>query len=109
MTEKPQQSNHWPLSDVQRVIHEMYQEKDGVRGTEPTFLWFVAEVGELAEAVRVGSSQDRHGEFADVLAWLATLANLCNVDLTKAFHEKYGQGCPGCRQMKCVCPTETKP
>jgi NTP pyrophosphatase (non-canonical NTP hydrolase) len=28
-------------------------------------------------------------EFADVVAWLATLANITGVDLEKAIHDKY--------------------
>jgi NTP pyrophosphatase (non-canonical NTP hydrolase) len=28
-------------------------------------------------------------EFADVLAWLATLANITGIDLTQAIHDKY--------------------
>ena len=43
------------------------------------------------------------GEFADVLAWLATLANVTGVALTEAM-AKYAGGCPGCGRMTCTCP-----
>ena len=55
------------------------------------------EVGELATALRSGSPEERALEFADVLAWLATLANIAGVDLEAAIQAKYGGGCPGCR------------
>ena len=48
-------------------------------------------------------------EFADVLAWLATIANVAKVDLQQAVLDKYGKGCPGCGQMVCTCGTEEKP
>ena len=48
-------------------------------------------------------------EFADVLAWLATIANVAGVDLERAVLEKYGGGCPGCGEMVCRCDAETKP
>ena len=54
----------------------MYHEKDVARGVEGTFMWLMEEVGELATALRNGSHEERVGEFADVLAWLTTIANV---------------------------------
>jgi NTP pyrophosphatase (non-canonical NTP hydrolase) len=67
------------------------------------------EIGELAAALRDGSHRQRQEEFADVLAWLTTIANVVGVDLTEAVTNKYGSGCPGCRQLSCVCPDTEKP
>jgi NTP pyrophosphatase (non-canonical NTP hydrolase) len=97
------------LADFQRLIREMYLDKDVARGVEGTFMWFMEEVGELASALRNGSHQDRMEEFADVLAWLTTMANVVGVDLSAAVAHKYGSGCPGCGQLVCVCPDEGKP
>ena len=97
------------LRDLQELIHKMYYDKDSARGAEATFLWFTEEVGELAAAVRNGTSEQLHEEFADVLAWLATLANIKNVDLTQALTAKYGSGCPGCGKLICRCPDSEKP
>ena len=97
------------LSDLQELIRKMYYDKDAARGAEATFLWFTEEVGELAAAVRNGSNEELHEEFADVLAWLATLANIKNVDLTQALAAKYGSGCPGCGKLICQCPDSEKP
>lgn len=87
----------------------MYGEKDDRRGAEGTFLWLMEEVGELAAALRESSHEELEAEFADVLAWLATLANVKNVDLTKAVQRKYGGGCPGCGKMVCGCSDLEKP
>lgn len=97
------------LRDVQQLIHRMYFDKDQARGIEGTFMWFCEEVGELSSALRSGSHEERLLEFADVLAWLATLANLAGVDLSEAIARKYGTGCPGCGQFLCSCPAEEKP
>jgi NTP pyrophosphatase (non-canonical NTP hydrolase) len=97
------------LSELQRIIRDTYGAKDERRGVEGTFMWFTQEVGELATALRNGTSAERAAEFADVLAWLVTLANTVGVDLDAAVQAKYGAGCPGCRQVPCVCNAADKP
>jgi NTP pyrophosphatase (non-canonical NTP hydrolase) len=97
------------LSDFQELIRAMYGEKDVARGIDGTFMWLMEEVGELAAALREGTLEEQRGEFADVLAWLTTIANVAGVDLTLALREKYGSGCPGCGQFKCVCADSGKP
>ena len=95
--------------DFQALIHKMYFEKDEERGVDGTFMWLMEEIGELAAALRQGSHQDKCEEFADVIAWLATIANVAGVDLSQALHEKYGTGCPGCNKYICDCPMDEKP
>jgi NTP pyrophosphatase (non-canonical NTP hydrolase) len=91
------------LRDAQQLIETMYSGKDRRRGSPATFLWLMEEIGELAAAIREGTHQEKAEEFADVLAWLITLANVEQVDLPRAFGEKYAQGCPGCGGMVCAC------
>jgi NTP pyrophosphatase (non-canonical NTP hydrolase) len=82
------------ITAFQDMIRDRYFATDSARGAAGTFLWFMEEVGELAEALgnrergRPDPANLRE-EFADVLAWLTTLANICEVDLTEAIHEKY--------------------
>jgi NTP pyrophosphatase (non-canonical NTP hydrolase) len=97
------------LSELQALIRKMYFEKDQARGVEATFLWLIEEIGELATALRSGTHEERLGEFADVLAWLATIANVAGVDLSEAVAKKYGNGCPGCGKFVCTCPNSEKP
>jgi NTP pyrophosphatase (non-canonical NTP hydrolase) len=97
------------LADFQSLIRRMYLEKDMARGVEGTFMWLMEEVGELASALRNGTHAERVHEFADVLAWLTTIANVAGVDLTEAVMQKYGSGCPGCGQFICNCPDAEKP
>ncbi|HBE68602.1 MAG TPA: nucleotide pyrophosphohydrolase [Planctomycetaceae bacterium] len=97
------------FADFQKLIHEMYFEKDEQRGVDGTFMWLMEEVGELAAALRQGSQKDKEEEFADVIAWLTTIANVAGVDLSKAITDKYGTGCPGCDRLVCTCPMTEKP
>jgi len=109
MTEPISPTNPVSLADFQRLIRRMYHEKDVARGVEGTFMWLMEEIGELATALRSGSHEERLGEFADVLAWLTTIANVAGVDLTQAVLQKYGAGCPGCGRFVCSCPDAEKP
>ena len=109
MTSPPMPEREISLADFQRLIREMYYEKDVARGVDGTFMWLMEEVGELAAALRSGTREEQELEFADVLAWLATIANVAGVDLNAAIAKKYGGGCPGCGQLVCVCPDEGKP
>ena len=97
------------LNQLQDLIRKMYGAKDGARGLEGTFMWFMEEVGELSGSLRAGKHDEAALEFADVLAWLATLANIAGVDLEEAIRAKYGNGCPGCGKSPCVCGTAEKP
>jgi len=97
------------LAGFQQLIRDMYLPKDQARGVDGTFMWLIEEVGELASCLRHGTHEERLGEFADVLAWLATIANVVGVDLTEAVRRKYGAGCPGCHQFVCACGDEDKP
>lgn len=76
------------ISQFQKFILEKYGKRDIERGTPATFMWFVEEVGELATALASNDEKNKQEEFADVFAWLCTLANINNVDLEKAC-EKY--------------------
>lgn len=97
------------IGDFQQLIRRMYFEKDQARGVSGTFMWLMEEVGELATALRSDDRQNLAEEFADVLAWLATIANVAGVDLGAAVRQKYGAGCPGCGKFVCSCPDAEKP
>ena len=112
------------IHSFQHLIREMYFEKDVARGIPATFMWLMEEIGELSTSLRETSPEEKsripaeefakrqanlQAEFADVLAWLATIANVAEVDLATAVAEKYGSGCPGCDQLVCECPDEEKP
>ncbi len=88
---------------MQDIIERTYGDRDRDRGVASSVAWLAEEVGELAQAVRKGSHADREHEFADVLAWVATLANQVGVDLSVAV-ERYAAGCPRCGNLPCSCP-----
>ena len=97
------------IREFQQLIRDMYLEKDVARGVDGTFMWLMEEVGELAAALREGTPEELAAEFADVLAWLTTIANVAGVDLSQAITLKYGSGCPGCGLLICKCADSEKP
>ena len=90
------------LHDFQQQMRQLYGERDRERGLARTFAWFTEEVGELSRALFRGSDEDRRHEFADVLAWLASLADQAGVDLAQAA-TRYAAGCPRCGGTPCSC------
>ena len=66
---------------MQQIVRERYFKTDNERGIYHTALWFHEEVGELSSAIASGDKQNAKEEFADVLMWLLTLANLMEVDM----------------------------
>jgi len=87
----------------QALIERIYLTRDTARGVPGTLLWFVEEVGELVRAIRRGERENLEEEFADVYAWLATLASLHGLDLEGLGRAKYGRGCPKCGSAPCAC------
>ena len=79
------------IKEFQEFIRRKYYARDSQRGTPGTFMWFVEEVGELASALAGDKQSDKAEEFADVFAWLCTLANINDVDLESAI-AKYTTG-----------------
>jgi len=107
MSEQP--AGGLTIAELQRRIFALYGAKDEARGDAGTFLWLAEEFGELASALRSGTAEELALEMADVLAWLATLANVRGVDLQAAVLRKYGGGCPGCGAVPCRCDPAEKP
>ena len=80
------------IAEFQALIARQYQQRDQERGVSRTFMWFIEEVGELSTAlVTQEDRKNMEEEFADVFAWLCTLANITDIDLEKAI-EKYTSG-----------------
>jgi NTP pyrophosphatase (non-canonical NTP hydrolase) len=82
------------LAEFQALIRDRYHATDNARGVPGTFLWLTEEIGELASELALrergeGNPEALASEFADVLAWLATIANVCEIDLEAAIHAKY--------------------
>ena len=83
------------IKEFQRFIREKYYQRDCQRGTAATFLWFIEEVGELSSALAGDDHYNKEEEFADVLAWLCTLANINDVDLEAAIQKYTVRGVQG--------------
>lgn len=67
-------------------MEELYGDADRERGIAATVAWLAEELGELAQAVRKGTRENKLHEFGDVLAWLASLANQLDISLDDAIN-----------------------
>ena len=83
------------ISQFQQLISKKYKKRDQQRGIPATFMWFIEEVGELATALVSNDQKNKEEEFADVFAWLCTLANISDVDLEKACGKYTGNSIEG--------------
>ncbi len=72
------------ISELQSIVKDRYFKTDSERGVFHTALWFHEEVGELSSAIASNDKENAKEEFADVLMWLMTLANLMEVDMQEA-------------------------
>jgi NTP pyrophosphatase (non-canonical NTP hydrolase) len=83
------------INEFQNLISKKYGKRDRQRGVPGTFMWFIEEVGELATALASDDQKNKEEEFADVFAWLCTLANISDVDLEKACDKYTGDNVKG--------------
>ncbi len=91
------------IAEFQKKIEAIYYERDSARGLAGTHMWFSEEIGELTRALRRNNRDELPGEFADVLAWLSTLASIAGIDLEEVARAKYEKGCPRCEATPCGC------
>jgi NTP pyrophosphatase (non-canonical NTP hydrolase) len=93
------------VSKFQKLIRDLYFERDQNRGINSTFIWLIEEIGELARVLR-GKELDLESaaeELADIIAWTTSVANLLDIDLEHALFKKYPNTCPKCKQIPCSC------
>ena len=91
------------LVELQDIIERTYGDRDRDRSVAHSIAWLTEEFGELAQAIRKGTPAEIEHEFSDVLAWVASLANQVDVDLTTVV-DRYADGCPKCHAVPCACP-----
>ncbi|MBM1154466.1 nucleotide pyrophosphohydrolase [archaeon] len=92
------------IREFQKLMLRIYGDRDLERGVLKTALWLVEAVGELMAAVRDGDREKMEVEFADVFAWLCSLANLVDIDLEDVSIKRYRGQCPKCGHTPCRCP-----
>lgn len=91
------------IREFQEMMRRLYFHRDSERGSAGTYDWLVDEVKELGDALNATDKEELQKEFADVIAWLASLANVTGVDLEMAAVAKYDHKCPKCGRSPCEC------
>ena len=86
-------------------MRRIYLERDRARGVEGTLTRTFDELKELRDAIENKESTTTIAdEVADVFAWLCSLANLLEIDVSDAFYKKYSNVCSKCKNSPCDCP-----
>jgi len=91
------------ITEFQEMMRRLYYHRDSKRGVKGTYDWLKDELEELGEALEENDKEAAEKEFADVIAWLASLANITGIDLEKTAINKYNDKCPKCQQSPCQC------
>jgi NTP pyrophosphatase (non-canonical NTP hydrolase) len=92
------------INEFQDMMRRLYFKRDSERGVNGTYSWLVDEVTELGEELRKRTDREAtEKEFADVIAWLASLANIMGIDLERVAINKYNYKCPKCKDSPCQC------
>jgi len=93
------------IKEAQDMMREIYLAKDRARGIDRTVLRTFQELAELSEAItKNDKKQAIADELGDVFAWICSIANLLDIDLSEAFYSKYSDVCSKCKKNPCVCP-----
>ncbi|MGC9366670.1 MAG: MazG nucleotide pyrophosphohydrolase domain-containing protein [bacterium] len=93
------------IGEFQQAIEKIFGERDKKRGLSKSLNHLFEEMGELSQDLRKGNSENIEREFSDVLAWLATVANISGIDLEKTA-ERFISCCPRCGKGVCCCPED---
>ncbi len=94
--------------EAQDLMRRVYLERDKTRGLKGVLQRTFQELEELNDAILNNENNDEiAGEIADVFAWLCSLANLLDIDISDAFHKKYTDACSRCKKVPCECPPES--
>jgi NTP pyrophosphatase (non-canonical NTP hydrolase) len=97
------------IEDAQEMMRKIYFERDKARGLRGTLRRTSEELNELREAILHGKGlSSMEEEMADVFAWLCSLANLLNINISNAFYAKYTDACSKCKKSPCACPIESE-
>ena len=91
------------IRGFQEMMKQLYFHRDSKRGLKGTYEWLMDEIEELGEALDASDKEVTENEFADVIAWLASLANIIGIDLENAVIKKYNGKCPKCNHSPCQC------
>lgn len=94
------------IKEAQEMMRRIYLERDRARGVIGTLERTLDELEELREAILKNDSASILDEMGDVFAWLCSLANLLETDLSEALFNKYSDVCSKCKKSPCDCPAD---
>ena len=94
------------IEEAQEMMRRIYLERDKERGVKGTLDRTFDELKELREAIQKEDPDSILDEMGDAFAWLCSLANLLDIDLSEALYKKYSDVCSKCKKSPCECPAD---
>jgi NTP pyrophosphatase (non-canonical NTP hydrolase) len=91
------------IREFQKMMSRLYFHRDSKRGAKGIYNWLLDELEELGTALKESNKEATEKEFAEVFAWLASLANIAGIDRGRAATDKYKGKCPKCKKAQCQC------
>jgi NTP pyrophosphatase (non-canonical NTP hydrolase) len=92
------------IEKAQEMMRKIYLTRDRARGIAGTLKRTFEELEELREAIdNKDTASGIADEVADVFAWLCSLANLLEIDVSEVFYKKYRNACSKCKMSPCEC------
>ena len=91
------------IEEAQEMMRKIYLERDMARGVDGTLKRTFDELEELRDAIQ---KEDSKSDIADVFAWLCSIANLLEIDISESFYRKYSDVCSKCKNSPCDCPAD---
>ncbi|TFG07019.1 nucleotide pyrophosphohydrolase [Candidatus Thorarchaeota archaeon] len=91
-------------NEAQELMRKIYLKCDKEQGLERTLLRTFQELGELSDAVlQKRTRKEISDEIGDIFAWLCSIANLLEIDISDALMKKYPGVCYRCNKAPCEC------
>jgi len=93
------------LQEIQKMLNNVYGEKNREMGFIKIWLHLSTESCELSESIRRnGWKDDAKSELADLIAWFLAVCNFFKIDIAPAIFKRYNGVCDICEKNPCECP-----
>lgn len=100
-------TERWSFTHLQERVEDIYGEHDRQFGYGPerAIAKLQANAGALADNLEKGKfvQETIDRQLTNILIWTATFANQTGTSIGEVMEAKYGEGCPHCKGIPCVC------
>jgi NTP pyrophosphatase (non-canonical NTP hydrolase) len=96
----------WGFKELQERVDHIYKDHD-IKcdyGPDTMLAKLIGNVTTLTHALRKTPNELEviNRSLTNVFIWTTTIANIADIDIQEIMKEKFGEGCPHCKQMPCL-------